>query len=51
MRTLASRSDMKELVVRSMLHGARLGDAGDGRAAGMLAAEIDNPVLEGLVSS
>lgn len=45
MQELTSRTDMRELVVRSMLHGARLGRPGDARAATMLAAGIDNPVL------
>ncbi len=50
MQELTSRTDMRELVVRSLLHGARLGEPGDARAAAMLAVEIDNPVLQRLVS-
>ena len=40
---------MKELTVRAMLHSAALGSPGDAGAAEVLAAEIDNPVLHGLV--
>jgi len=46
MRELASRTGMKELVVRSRLHGAALGDAGDAEAAALLAQEVDNPALD-----
>ena len=42
MRNLASRTGMRELALRSPLHGAALGDDGDGAAAAMLAAEIEN---------
>ena len=45
MRQLASRTGMKELTVRSMIHGAALGNKGDAEAAALLAADIDNPVL------
>ncbi len=45
MRQLASRTGMKELTVRSMIHGAALGNKGDADAAALLAADIDNPVL------
>lgn len=45
MRDLASRSGMKELTVRAMLHAAALGDEGDAAAARLIAAELDNPVL------
>ena len=41
----ASRTGMRELTVRALLHGAALGDAGDAALAGLLADEIDNPVL------
>lgn len=50
MRRLASRTGMRELTVRSMLHGAALGDEGDAVAATLLAADIDNPVLTALLS-
>jgi tetratricopeptide (TPR) repeat protein len=46
MRELASRTGMKELVVRSLLHGAALGNPGDAAAAALLAADIDNPLLD-----
>ena len=51
MRELASRTGMRELTVRAMLHSAALGDAGDAGAAPMLAAEIDNPELHALVQT
>jgi DNA-binding SARP family transcriptional activator len=51
MRTLASRHGMRELVVRAMLHGAALGDEGDAAAAGLLAADIDNPALQRLADA
>jgi hypothetical protein len=46
MRQLASRAEMRELIVRSMIHGAALGNKGDADAAALLAAGIDNPVLQ-----
>jgi hypothetical protein len=42
---------MRELTVRSMLHGAALGDEGDAVAATLLAADIDNPVLTALLTT
>jgi tetratricopeptide (TPR) repeat protein len=51
MRELVSRTGMRELTVRAMLHSAALGSAGDGDAAAMLAAEIDNPALRILVQA
>ncbi|WP_028652519.1 BTAD domain-containing putative transcriptional regulator [Nocardioides halotolerans] len=45
MRERASRTGMRELTVRAMLHGARLGHAADAEAAVLLAGAIDNPVL------
>ncbi|MET0953688.1 MAG: BTAD domain-containing putative transcriptional regulator [Aeromicrobium sp.] len=51
MRERASRSGMRELLVRSMLHGAALGDDGDLATARLLAADIDNPALHGLLSA
>jgi hypothetical protein len=41
MRNLASRSGMRELTLRSLQHGAALGNEGDAAAAAMLAAEIE----------
>jgi DNA-binding SARP family transcriptional activator len=51
MREMASRSGMRELLVRSMLHGAALGDDGDLATARLLAADIDNPALHDLLSA
>jgi tetratricopeptide (TPR) repeat protein len=51
MRELASRTGMRELIVRSRIHGAAIGIAGDGAAAALLAAEIDNPQLDLLVTT
>jgi tetratricopeptide (TPR) repeat protein len=48
---LASRTDMRELVVRSLLHRAALGDHGATEAAALLAAAIDNPRLRPLLPS
>ena len=48
MRELASRTGMRELTVRSLLHGAALGNEGDNAAAALLAADIDNPMLNAL---
>ena len=50
LRELASRSGMRELRVRSLLHGAALGRSGDAGAAQLLAAELDNPVVQRLSS-
>jgi DNA-binding SARP family transcriptional activator len=49
MRELTSRTGMKELHVRALLHSAALGAAGDAEAAALLAADIDNPVLRALL--
>ena len=43
MQNLASRSGMKELTLRSLQHGAALGNNGDSAAAAMLTAEIQIP--------
>jgi tetratricopeptide (TPR) repeat protein len=51
MRRLASRTGMKELIVRSMLHGAALGHDGDADAAALLGADIDNPQLGSLLDA
>ena len=40
MQNLASRTGMKELMLRSMRHGAALGIAGDAATAAIIAAEI-----------
>jgi DNA-binding SARP family transcriptional activator len=46
---LTSRTGMRELTVRAMLHSAALGNSGDASAAALLAADIENPVLQALV--
>ncbi len=51
MRERASRTGMRELTVRAMLHAAALGSDDDAQAAALLAADIDNPVLATLVAS
>lgn len=51
MRTLASRTSMRELMVRSLLHGAALGVEGDAEAAVLLAEGIVNPMLDRALSS
>jgi hypothetical protein len=43
MRRLASRTGMRELIVRSLHHGAALGIEGDAAAAALLAADIERP--------
>ena len=50
LREMASRAGMKELMVRSLLHGAALGTKGDVEAAALLAVDVDNPVLSTLLS-
>jgi hypothetical protein len=40
---------MREFLVRSLLHGAALGNDGDAAAAVLLAADIENPSLDRLV--
>ena len=47
---LASRTGMKEFVVRSLLHAEALGDDNAGHAARLLGAEIDNPALAALLN-
>ncbi len=47
---LAARCDMRELVVRAHLHGARLGDPGALASARLLGADIDNPALDRLLA-
>lgn len=45
LQSVATRSGMRELTVRSHLHRAALGDKASGVAARLLAGEIDNPTL------
>jgi DNA-binding SARP family transcriptional activator len=49
MRELTSRTGMKELTVRAMLHSAALGNSGDAALAAVLAADIENPALHALL--
>ena len=49
LRALASKTDMRELTVRALRHGAALGTPGDGAAATLLAEEITNPALHQLL--
>ena len=51
MHDRASRSGMRELTVRAMLHGAARGSGGDAEVAAMLADDIDNPALARLVDA
>ena len=50
MRERASRTGMRELTVRSLLHAARLGDDDAADAARLLGADIDSPALAALVA-
>lgn len=45
LEALASRTGMRELVVRALRHRGTLGDADARIAAGLLAEQIENPVL------
>jgi DNA-binding SARP family transcriptional activator len=51
MHDQASRTGMRELTVRALLHGAALGDRGDDEAVALFAATIDNPVLRALIDA
>jgi hypothetical protein len=50
LQSLAARSGMRELTVRSLLHRAALGDKASGAVARLLASEIDNPALRAVVA-
>jgi DNA-binding SARP family transcriptional activator len=50
MRRLSSRTAMREMTVRSLLHAAALGDADAGAGADLLAGDIENPALSAIVS-
>jgi DNA-binding SARP family transcriptional activator len=50
LRLLASRTGMRELTVRSLVHGAALGSPSDAEAALLMAADVDNPVVDKLVA-
>jgi len=49
LQSLAARSGMRELTVRSHLHRATLGQSGSAGAARLLACEIDSPTLRAMV--
>jgi DNA-binding SARP family transcriptional activator len=51
MRTLASRTDMREMTVRSLLHGAALGSEQDAEGAALMGAAIDNPLLAAQIAA
>lgn len=51
MREKASRTGMRELTVRGMVHAAALGEDGAAAAGALLAADIDNPQLRSLVGT
>ncbi|MGY1744238.1 BTAD domain-containing putative transcriptional regulator [Blastococcus sp. SYSU D00695] len=51
MRTRASRTGMRDLAVRALLHGAALGRPGDAAAAALLAEEVDSPRLHALAEA
>jgi hypothetical protein len=45
LETLAARTDMREMLVRSQMHRAALGVVDAGAAARLFARDIDNPSL------
>ena len=49
MYVLSSRTAMREMTVRSLVHAAGLGVSGAGEVARLLAADIDNEVVSALV--
>jgi DNA-binding SARP family transcriptional activator len=51
LQQLAERAEMREFVVRALLHNARLAVPGAHQAAQLLAAEIDNPAFQRLLGS
>lgn len=51
MQMLAARTDMREMIVRSLLHGAALGDADAARGAALVAEGIDSPVVHDLLAA
>jgi hypothetical protein len=50
MRLITARTGMRELGLRSMLHAAAMGVEGSLEAAIILAADIDNPALQPMLS-
>lgn len=51
LRDISTRSGMRELTVRALVHGAARGRGGDADMAAILVEEIDNPELPPLVGS
>lgn len=51
MHRLASRTSMREMTVRALLHAAALGREGAANGAQLLSAEVDNPALARLVAA
>ena len=51
MQRLAARTAMREMIVRSLLHGASLGDPDAADAAVLMAEGIDSPVVRELVAA
>ncbi|HJQ91833.1 MAG TPA: BTAD domain-containing putative transcriptional regulator [Acidimicrobiia bacterium] len=51
LRELSSRTGMKELNYRSLLHGAAIGNEGDRAAAALFTPEIENPSLHPLLGT
>jgi tetratricopeptide (TPR) repeat protein len=51
LESLAARTGMREFVARCYLHRRDLGDGGALEVAKILAADIDNPALHGLIES
>lgn len=45
LETLASRTGMRELVIRAYVYRAQLGDGTAAGAARVLAADVDNPAV------
>ncbi len=51
MHRLASRTTMREMTVRALVHAAALGGVTAAEGARLLVADIDNPVLDRLVAA
>jgi tetratricopeptide (TPR) repeat protein len=51
MQTLAARTSMREMIVRSLLHGAALGDPDAAHGAALMADGIDSAVVQRLVAN
>ena len=51
MNVLSSRTAMREMTVRSLLHAAALGTPGDAAGARLLAVDLDNDLLASAVHS